>query len=663
MANEKTITKINGYTLKDGVLRESFNGALGTIDENFEALNDAIGEVENKFDSLYWANVSVSDKSNENTSPTFATVKAKNNVLPWSNKGANLGNASYQWGNIYGKTIYEDGTSLANKYKVSVTPSVTSGTKIADITVGGTTQTLYAPKSATGDDIPTNYVTTNTAQTISGTKTFNAPTNSSGNEQATTWFNTANGGRIGFGKEGANSGTAIFLDQEIGTRRLNFRGSWVAGSIVWEQPEANSKLYYDVSNVEFRKTDNIQLTKFASAGYLYTDASGNLKKGTLPTVPTVSGTSGTIPKFTGTNSIGNSCLTQNGNNDITVGGKFIVNSNGSTSGNSYNEGIRVLPASNGWCELFFANDQTTSGTHAKGWVLGKRGAVGSTSGTAGDFTIECNGSSGTGLTLYADGANVPRWNNSPLCKQVKINGTTYNASTAGLIDLGTISGGSGTVSGDYVTHKTQTATVLGTSKTTEAIGAYQLVFPNGGIFSGTAQNAGLVTRGICGVTSPDGNGGCEKENLFINYDGSNTYQSNRQLVLQAGAVGTHYGNNLYQYCAARGDAVKMYVDARKKMTSVAANTEVQYAQGVYMIIPEATSGTFTITGGGTITVKAYPFFVYNRLGSGSPYYIDYVNSNGTAVRKNMSSYNGTSAANITKLKCSVPVRYISLGTI
>ena len=81
----------------------------------------------------------------------------------------------------------------------------------------------------------------------------------------------------------------------------------------------------------------------------------------------------------------------------------------------------------------------------------------------------------------------------------------------------------------------------------------------GGIFSGTAQEAGLVTRGICGITSPDENGGCTKENLYINYDGGTEYKSDRQMVLQAGSIGAHYGHNLYQY-AARGDAVKGYVD-------------------------------------------------------------------------------------------------------
>lgn len=110
-----------------------------------------------------------------------------------------------------------------------------------------------------------------------------APTNVSGQEQVTAWFNTANGGRVGFGKEATNSGTGIFFDQVSGTRRLNFRASSTAGEMVWEQPEANSGLYFDVNNVFFRKANNVQFTKLQSAGYLYTDSSGYLKKGTLAT--------------------------------------------------------------------------------------------------------------------------------------------------------------------------------------------------------------------------------------------------------------------------------------------------------------------------------------------------------------------------------------------
>ena len=145
--------------------------------------------------------------------------------------------------------------------------------------------------------------------------------------------------------------------------------------------------------------------------------------------------------------------------------------------------------------------------------------------------------------------------------EIKVNGTSKGTSgSVNLINMVTFA-------------SSQTATVAGTSKTTYTYNqptgdsntgssngsAY---FPEGIIMGGTAASAGLVTRGICGVTTPDATtGACNKENLYINYDGDNTYKSSRQLVLQAGSIGTHYGYNLYEYAAARGDAVKNYCDA------------------------------------------------------------------------------------------------------
>lgn len=82
--------------------------------------------------------------------------------------------------------------------------------------------------------------------TFSGVQTVNAPANISGSEQATAKYKTANGGSITFGKEGANSGTMIRLDQKDGTCRLRFRSSATAGAMVWEQPEQGANLYIDL---------------------------------------------------------------------------------------------------------------------------------------------------------------------------------------------------------------------------------------------------------------------------------------------------------------------------------------------------------------------------------------------------------------------------------
>ena len=98
------------------------------------------------------------------------------------------------------------------------------------------------------------------------------------------------------------------------------------------------------------------------------------------------------------------------------------------------------------------------------------------------------------------------------------------------------------------------ANVLGTNKTNTII-SNQLTLQQGAVFGGDARNAGLVTRGICGISAPTDDGTCEKDNLYINYDGDNSYKASRHVILQAGEAGENYGNHLYQYAAARGDAV------------------------------------------------------------------------------------------------------------
>lgn len=166
-----------------------------------------------------------------------------------------------------------------------------TGNVVTDITLNSN-KTVTVTKGIKVE--PLKYVTLDSAQTITGTKTFNAPAAASGKEQATATFKTANGGQIIFGKEGSNSGSMIALDQVAGTRRLNFRASSTAGAIVWEQPESNSCLYYDVKNVSFRETTAvsfdgataIKFSHFANASALGTDSSGNLKKVSLAKVAT-----------------------------------------------------------------------------------------------------------------------------------------------------------------------------------------------------------------------------------------------------------------------------------------------------------------------------------------------------------------------------------------
>ena len=93
-----------------------------------------------------------------------------------------------------------------------------------------------------------NYVTIDTAQTITGRKTFNSPANVNGKEVATAIFKTSNGGRLIIGKEGPNSGTMLRFEQTAGTTRLQFRASATPGAMVWTQPEKGAKLYFDLTN-------------------------------------------------------------------------------------------------------------------------------------------------------------------------------------------------------------------------------------------------------------------------------------------------------------------------------------------------------------------------------------------------------------------------------
>lgn len=47
------------------------------------------------------------------------TVNSTANIIPTVNNTYNLGSSAFQWNNIYGRTLYENGTSLASKYAAS----------------------------------------------------------------------------------------------------------------------------------------------------------------------------------------------------------------------------------------------------------------------------------------------------------------------------------------------------------------------------------------------------------------------------------------------------------------------------------------------------------------------------------------------------------------
>ncbi len=166
---------------------------------------------------------------------------------------------------------------------------------------------------------------------------------------------------------------------------------------------------------------------------------------------------------------------------------------------------------------------------------------------------------------------------------------TYNNKDLALVsDIPDISGKAdkSEIPTNVVKYASNSANVAGTNKTVSKVNPTTLYVENGLIMGGTAAAAGLVTRGICGVTTPDGNGGCQKENLYLNYDGDNNYS--RKVVLGAGSSGDaidgneKYGNML---SAVRGDQMKAYVSKQ-------IATAIEIAQGkttTYVIDPTYTT--------------------------------------------------------------------------
>lgn len=214
--------------------------------------------------------------------------------------------------------------------------------------------------------------------TFSGLQTVNAPANSSGTEQATAKFKTANGGSITFGKEGANSGTMIRLDQTDGTCRLRFRSSSTAGAMVWEQPEQGANLYVDLGK---SGADYHRITFPASAGTLALTSQ-------IPTSSTVSNWGFT--KNTGT--VTSVAVKMNGATKGTVTGSgtidlgTVITADGGTINKSKTVKMDASANSNGanlkWGTvnsknpyIGYASDQT-DGTFVVGSLLGTNYASG-----------------------------------------------------------------------------------------------------------------------------------------------------------------------------------------------------------------------------------------------------------------------------------------------
>ena len=118
--------------------------------------------------------------------------------------------------------------------------------------------------------------------------------------------------------------------------------------------------------------------------------------------------------------------------------------------------------------------------------------------------------------------------------------------------------------------KNASVSVAGTTKDTYTYNKTTIFAPNGLIMGGTAAAAGLVTRGICGVSTPNATtGACTKDNLYLNFDGGTTTTwspTTRGVIINAGSTGVDLGSGMYEYCAVRGDIVKAWVEAKGYLT-------------------------------------------------------------------------------------------------
>lgn len=120
------------------------------------------------------------------TSYTYTATIGKSLFRPYTNEGSSLGSSAYQWKGIYGETIYENGTSLANKYapKLSVIANEsnlnwTGGTTVAS---GGDWKTLGSYTFGAGSYII--FTRLRIGGNTSGTRRFMWAT---ANNNTTTW--------------------------------------------------------------------------------------------------------------------------------------------------------------------------------------------------------------------------------------------------------------------------------------------------------------------------------------------------------------------------------------------------------------------------------------------------------------------------------------------
>lgn len=185
--------------------------------------------------------------------------------------------------------------------------------------------------------------------------------------------------------------------------------------------------------------------------------------------------------------------------------------------------------------------------------------------------------------------------------------------------------------GDYVSYTTNSNITAGTKTgTTYTYTQSPMVVSNGIIIGGTAQSAGLITRGICGATTPNAKtGACEPESLYINYDGNDKYA--RALVLGASGASSAITTNTaasttaqYSYGwingAVRGDQMVNYVRAMMPsvpttLSSFTNDSNFITSAGAPVQSVNGKTGTITLTASDVSALPSSTVYVSSVDGS------------------------------------------------
>lgn len=254
------VDKVSGKQLSENDFTTEYKNQLDTLADTYatkEALSTLIGNAPENFDTLK----EIADYLTEHQSEVIDIVADIATKQDKTDSALTTTN----------KTVVGAINEL-----VSGKQNVITGTQLSALNSGITSETV---SKINNDEL--NYLkltggTVNGNVTVNGKSVFQNDIWESGveNDVVKYRFKTTSGsyGAIVFGKESGNAGAMIGIDQVEGTRRLNFRASSTAGAIVWQQPETNSMLYFDVDSINFRlKTGNGVFVLNKTGFFPYTD--------------------------------------------------------------------------------------------------------------------------------------------------------------------------------------------------------------------------------------------------------------------------------------------------------------------------------------------------------------------------------------------------------